>query len=981
MAIFAIACFWRVENSWAATEITFDTISEPTTWTKENSPYVIRNRVITIEAPLVIEPGVVIKLEKASLQTDTGGGITAVGTKDEKIIFTSLKDDSFGGDTNGDGDSTVPAKGDWGKIYFRISEGSRLENLIVFYGGSLPYGDGAIRICSDKVDISHTEIRHSLWVGLYLDCSTKAVLEYMTIAENSVGIDVHAYVWSEEHSLAISNSAIYGNEYAGVLVGQGSYIHNIPYIIAINNWWGDESGPYYKYENPYGYHDAQSSENLDGKGNRVNDGVRFAPWLSSDPTIEDQGCKENCYSNVMFLPGIKASKLYKEGSLGTEDQLWPPNYAGNDLEELYLDDNGKGIESVYTKEVLDEVGAPLVGGNIYKTFLNKLSELKGSGTINDFDAFAYDWRQSVEDVAKNGTVYPGGEMKSAIGTLKSLAESSKSGKVTIIAHSNGGLLAKAIMLELESRGLAGKVDKVVFVGTPQMGTPLAMLSMLYGYDESALLGTLISREQSRVLAENMPGAYGLLPSGEYFSRIEDPFITFSSLKTRYEEFAEAYGKGIGGLDEFSDFLLAKEDGREKPDDDELEKENVLNETLLDQAVQMHQRLDDWIPPQDVQVIQIAGWGLDTVSGVDYSEKEKVSCVMKNGNVVCLPNGKYEPVYDPKFTVDGDKVVVAPSALMLTEAPNVERYWVDLWTYNDNNVPDRQHKNILEVGSVQNFIESVLKDLYESIDSPENIWSYQPDPKEYKNRSPKLRMSLYSPLDIHLYDGAGNHTGPKAVEVEGVKKTIFEEGIPNSYYHQFGDRKYVGFSESENISVELEGYAIGAYTLKLEEIEMTDSGEQIINKAEFENLPTTDETLVSFDIPESGLADMTKLSADMDNDGMIDYEVDKILGGKAVLLMSVEEINKSLDGYLESGSIFDEKTWKFLKVKINEILHVQGMIEKMDEKEKNVPKDNDTRLFNKKIDELIGFIGKKFDKSINDSAKGVLIDSLNYIKIK
>jgi len=713
----------------------------------------------------------------------------------------------------------------------------------------------------------------------------------------------------------------------------------------------------------------------------MSGGVRdYLPLIKEVKREVISVCQENCFSNVLFLPGIKASKLYKQGSLGTEDQLWPPNYFGNDLKELFLDKDGKSIENVYTRDAIYEVGAPWIGDNIYKTFSEKLAVIKENGTINNYSIFAYDWRQNVEDIAQNGTSYPDGEIKSATASLISLAESSKSKKVTIIAHSNGGLLAKAIVQELEKRGLTEKVDKLVMVGTPQMGTPLAILSMLYGYDESALFGTLISRKDARSLAENMPGAYGLLPSAKYFERMQDPFITFNSLNTRYKDFIDAYGGKINSFSEFEDFLLGKGDDRKKPDDNELEKENILNERLFAQANEIHQRLDNWSVPQDIEVIQIAGWGLDTVSGIEYTEKEIFSCGFKIGTLVCLPSGKYEAIYDPKFTVDGDKVVVAPSALMLPEAPNVKRYWVDLWTYNDNNIPDRQHKNIFEINSIQQFISNIITENYKNVTLPENIFFQRPNPKDYINQSPHLRMSLYSPLDVHLYDSLGNHTGPKIINVDGKDTKILEENIPNSYYYEFGERKYIGFASGENIRVEMEGYATGTYTLKLEELKAIQEGEQLVAQASFANLPTTENSIISFEVPETGLAGMTALEADLDRDGENDYIIEKILGGEATILTTVEQISENIVRYFEENLITDIETRDFLQIKIREIMHIQEMIAKMDDKEKMKPKENQIKLLNKKIDDLILFIDGKLEKKILSPVKETLIRSLEYIKI-
>jgi hypothetical protein len=405
--------------------------------------------------------------------------------------------------------------------------------------------------------------------------------------------------------------------------------------------------------------------------------------------------------------------------------------------------------------------------------------------------------------------------------------------------------------------------------------------MLYGYDESALLGTLISRKDSRQLLENMSGAYNLLPSEKYFEALEKPFIDFSATKSENKIFTNAYGENIDSWQEFSDFLLAKKDARAKPKKDELEKENVLNEKLIAKTQETHQRLDNWNPPENIEVIEIAGWGLDTISGINYSEKEKTKCYGSNSKIpVCSGTGEYEPIYEPQFTVDGDEVVVAPSALMLAEKTNVKRYWVDLYNYNDTTIFNRGHKDILESDPAINFISSIIVNKNDQTLLPEFIKTSRPN--DYKDAKPRIRMSLYSPLDIHFYDELGNHTGPKKVMLNGVEQTVFETAIPNSYYYQFGQRKYVGVPSGEKIRVEMEGYDSGSYTLKMEEIKLTETSEEKISDLTFSNLPVLLGSKVLLEIPKEGLANLEKLTADYDADGKIDYSVKPVLNGIATL---------------------------------------------------------------------------------------------------
>ncbi len=821
---------------------------------------------------VTIEPGAVIKLKNRS--TFNVFGTLAVGAPDaDPVIFTSQKDDTIQGDTNKDGASTAPAAGDWCALQGFTGGAISLTNVVVRYGGCQTFGQ-VYNLGSD-ITIKNAKFSDSFAYHILNWGGTLSLEDSELAGAGSMGI-----YYFTGMGLTAHNNSIHGN------IGFGAK-NNLLYpgdIDMTNNWWGDASGPYH-------------STNPNGLGDKVSDGILFNPWLGADPFAPKPTCTENCFSNVMFLPGIKSSRLYKAGVLGLEDKLWVPNHFGNDVENLFLDEDGRSIERVYTKAdgALDEVVLPVVGGNIYKSFLNDLANLKELGTINDYQAFAYDWRMNVEDIVHDGTLYDDGVMHSAVADILKLAQSSKSGKAMIIAHSNGGLFAKALMMELERQGKSDQVDKIIFVGTPQMGTPLAMLSMLYGYDESALLGTLISREDARTFAENMPGAYGLLPSKKYFDRFDgNPFVNFVSDRTRYKNFKDAYGDAINSYGEFRQFLTGSGDGRSEPANDEVEIENTLREKFLTQANEMHERIDNWVSPATVEVTQIAGWGLDTVSGVKYTEKEKAQCHSAGGKVPsCMGIGEYEPIYEPEFTVDGDEVVVTPSALMMATAPNVKRYWVDLWSYDDPLTTERKHKDLFEVTPVRKILSDIIENLNVSL--PENIKNSRPSPDGLDVEVNRLRMSLYSPLDIHLYDDAGHHTGPKKVLIDGEEHTVFEEGIPNSYYYQFGDRKYVGFGMGEHIRVEMDGYAEGSYTLKLEEVNSMESGDEIISHTTFLNLPTTADTIVKLDIPETGIADLSPLKADMDGDGTNDYKVIPVPDGVAVLDINPPTTDISLSG--------------------------------------------------------------------------------------
>jgi hypothetical protein len=95
--------------------ITTNTTLGPSGSEPDNVYWVTSDLIIESYVTLTIEPGVVLKFDGSrSLQLRDYSSLVALGAVSQPIIFTSILDDGFGGDTNGDGSATIPSPGDWG---------------------------------------------------------------------------------------------------------------------------------------------------------------------------------------------------------------------------------------------------------------------------------------------------------------------------------------------------------------------------------------------------------------------------------------------------------------------------------------------------------------------------------------------------------------------------------------------------------------------------------------------------------------------------------------------------------------------------------------------------------------------------------------------------------------------------------------------------------------------------------------------------
>ena len=109
---------------------------------KNNIPYFFHNYQIGTSASLTILPGVICKFLKQNYYDNSGlgvsKGLTALGgsTPDSTIVFTSIKDDFYGGDSNSDSTATAPAINDWSSINFAdqsLDPLCKMKNCIIRY--------------------------------------------------------------------------------------------------------------------------------------------------------------------------------------------------------------------------------------------------------------------------------------------------------------------------------------------------------------------------------------------------------------------------------------------------------------------------------------------------------------------------------------------------------------------------------------------------------------------------------------------------------------------------------------------------------------------------------------------------------------------------------------------------------------------------------------------------------------------------------
>lgn len=553
--------------------------------------------------------------------------------------------------------------------------------------------------------------------------------------------------------------------------------------------------------------------------------IIFGGDLISEETYNNKVC---C-SNVMFIPGFEASRLYtdKTGLFGTTtDKLWEP-LTNSDINRLSMDSSGNSVTNgVYTKDIIDSI--PL-SGKIYDSFIKTMDGLVNDGTIKRWISIPYDWRKGVYDIVND----------SFVDKVIELSNDSKTGRVVIIAHSNGGLITKALMKKLKDLDKTNLVENVILVTVPELGTPKAISSMLHGYEESLAKGLIMNSNEAREFSKNLPGAYGLLPSKKFFENNPISIITnlFSASTT------------INSFEGLKNFLFNNPLSRAFSNDTDIPI--LLNQKLFSKNEELHSQIDDLKIQNDTKVTSISGWGLQTADGLVY----------KKDNKHCKGNDTYS--CDVNFRVStnkrGDGTVLTKS----NSGNNSILEYFNLEKLNKDKNKKINHANVLESVDLLDKITDTIKD-----QKPENPgYDKYFSTTEPIDNSDDLRIDIYSPLDIDIYDKQGRHVGLVYNTYYNRYLDDDENTIPGSFYAETGSTKTVMVPFGQEYKIMMRGNDVGVFVVELSRV-ISSKIATSTNFSELVATPLTNIELVVGTSSETFMKD-SYMNIDFDGDHMTD----------------------------------------------------------------------------------------------------------------
>lgn len=292
------------------------TFSKTTSWAESEAAFVLDGNQWYIEpgGKLTLGPGVTVKFTDRSYLA-VRANLEAKGQAGKPVVFTSVNDSTYGGDSNGPA-SDDPYPGDWQSIFIESASRATFEHCVIAYGGTqASMADGSAAVMdtesSSGTTVKNTVFQYNLRALDLL--SRNSTIENCTFEHNTYPLRVNVNT-DTDNSLEIAD-----NSYNAIYLAVPSWS---PTFAKSEVDWLHTGVPYVLLDN---LSTETTTINL-GSGTIIRVGLDFGIFI-------DQGGRLTGLANAIFT---SCRDTTRGGNVG-----WPGPAAKGDWQGIYDSNQSK----------------------------------------------------------------------------------------------------------------------------------------------------------------------------------------------------------------------------------------------------------------------------------------------------------------------------------------------------------------------------------------------------------------------------------------------------------------------------------------------------------------------------------------------------------------------------------------------------------------------------------------------------------------